>query len=75
MTQRFGKWPKYVGRGLDAWDTALVLEKRLYYVGNSFRIFKYFTNGLNMWELTQRFCKMPNILVKWLKYMMQGLSI
>ena len=24
MTQRFGKFPKYLGNGLDAWDTALV---------------------------------------------------
>ena len=22
MTQRFGKWPKYLGTGLDAWGTA-----------------------------------------------------
>ena len=27
MTQRFGKWPKYLGNGLDTWDTALVFEK------------------------------------------------
>ena len=32
MTQRFGKWPKYLGNGLDTWGTALVFEKRLYYV-------------------------------------------
>ena len=32
MTQRFGKWPKYLGNGLDTWDTALVFEKQLYYV-------------------------------------------
>ena len=38
MTQRFGKWPKYLGNTLDTWDTAEVLEKRLYYVGNSLRI-------------------------------------
>ena len=38
MTQRFGKWPKYLGNGLDKWDTALVFEKRLYYVGNGLRI-------------------------------------
>ena len=38
MTQRFGKFPKYFGNGLDTWGTALVLEKRLYYVGNGFRI-------------------------------------
>ena len=34
MTQRFGKWPKYLGNGLDTWGTALVFEKGLYYVGN-----------------------------------------
>ena len=38
MTQRFGKRPKYLGNGLDRWDTALVFEKRLYYVGNGFKI-------------------------------------
>ena len=32
MTQRFGKWPKYLGNGLDAWDMALVFKKRLYYI-------------------------------------------
>ena len=38
MTQRFVKWPKYLGNDLDTWDTALVFEKRLYYVGNGLRI-------------------------------------
>ena len=38
MTLRFGKWPKYLGNGLDTWDMALVFEKRLYYVGNGLRI-------------------------------------
>ena len=38
MTQTFGKWPKYFGNGLDTWDTALVFEKRLCYVGNGLRI-------------------------------------
>ena len=38
MTQRFGKWPKYLGNGLDTLDTALEFEKRLYYVGNGLRI-------------------------------------
>ena len=38
MTQRFGKLPKFLGNSLDTWDTALVFEKRLYYVGNGFRI-------------------------------------
>ena len=22
INQRFGKWPKYLGNGLDTWDTA-----------------------------------------------------
>ena len=38
MTQRFGKWPKYLGNGLDTWGKALVFEKGLYYVGNGLRI-------------------------------------
>ena len=37
MTQTFGKWPKYLGNGLDTWNTALVCKKRLYYVGNGLR--------------------------------------
>ena len=38
MTQRFGKFPKYLGNGLDTFDMAYVFEKRLYYVGNGLRI-------------------------------------
>ena len=38
MTQRFGKWPKYLGYGSDTFNTALIFEKRLYYVGNGLRI-------------------------------------
>ena len=38
MTQRFGKWPKYLGNGLDAWGNAQVFEKRLNYLGNGLRI-------------------------------------
>ena len=38
MTQRFEKWPKYLGNGLDTLDTALVFEKHLYYVLNGLRI-------------------------------------
>ena len=37
-TQRFGKWPKYLGIDLDTWGTASVFEKRLNYVGNGLRI-------------------------------------
>ena len=38
MTHRFGKWPKYLGNGLDTWDTSLLFEKRLNYVENGLRI-------------------------------------
>ena len=38
MTQRFGKWPKYLRSGLDTSDKAIVFDKRLYYVGNGLRI-------------------------------------
>ena len=38
MTQRFGKWPKYLGNGLDTWETDLVFEKRLYFPGNGLKI-------------------------------------
>ena len=38
MTQRFRKWPKYLGNGLDTFDTDFVFEKRLYYVGNGLTI-------------------------------------
>ena len=30
---------------------------------------KYLTNGLNMWELTQRFLEMAKIFGKWLRYL------
>ena len=38
MTQRFVKWPKFLGNGLDTWDTALVFENRRYYVEKGLRI-------------------------------------
>ena len=38
MTQRFGKWIKYLGNGLGTWDTALIFENRVYYVGKGIRI-------------------------------------
>ena len=37
MTQRFGKWPKYLGNA-DTWGTAKVFENRLNYVGNGLKI-------------------------------------
>ena len=38
MTQRFGKWPKYLANGLDTCRTAEVFENRLNYLGNGLRI-------------------------------------
>ena len=38
MIQRLGKWPKYLGNGLGTWDTALIFENRVYYVGKGIRI-------------------------------------
>ena len=62
-----------------------MFEKRLNYVGNDVDLWKvskisgnclkYLTNGLNMWELTQRFWELAKIFVKWLKYMGHGLCI
>ena len=36
---------------------------------------KYLTTCSNMFELTQRFWEMAKRLVKWLRYMVNGLSI
>ena len=33
---------------------------------------KYFTNGVNMWKLTERFWEMAKIFGKWLRYMRHG---
>ena len=38
MTQRFEKYPNYLGKGLGTWDTALIFETRLYCVGKGLRI-------------------------------------
>ena len=73
MTQRFGRRPKYLGNGLDTWDTALVFEKKwLRYMGHGFstallcwKWLKNLTNGYNMWEMTY-------IFGKWLKYLRNG---
>ena len=61
MTQRFEKWPKYLGNDLDTWDMALVFEKRLYYVGNGLRI-KNVENDIEIQEMAE-------IFRKWLKYL------
>ena len=49
MTQRFGKWPKYLGNGFDTWDTAYVFEKQLLLC---WKWLMNLTNGLNIWEMT-----------------------
>ena len=46
-----------------------ICGKWLKYVWKSL---KYLTNGLNMWELTERFWEMAKIFGKWLRYMRQG---
>ena len=53
MTQRFGKWPKYLGNGFDTWarlkylrngftmlEMAYQFDKRLKYVGNDVYMFE-----------------------------------
>ena len=50
MTQRFRKWPKYLGN--DTWD--------FYYVGNGLEFdkrFKYVGNDVSIWEMAQVFEK------------------
>ena len=59
MTQRIGKWPKYLGNGLDTWYKAEVFEKRALLC---WKWLKNLTNGLNMWVMTY-------ICGKWLKYL------
>ena len=65
MAQVFEKRQNYVGNDVDLWEVSKIYWKWL----------KYLTNGLNMYELTQRFWEMAKIFVKWLKYMEHGLSI
>ena len=38
MTQRFGKWPKYLGNSFDTWGKAKVFDDRLNYLGNGLKI-------------------------------------
>ena len=65
MAQVFEKRLNSVGNDVDLWKVSKIYGKWL----------KYWTNGLNMWELTQRFFEMATIFVKWLKFMGYGLSI
>ena len=65
MTQRFGKWPKYLGNGLDTWDTALVFEKRFTMLEMALEFdkrFKYVGNDVYIWEMDQAFEKLLNYL-------------
>ena len=41
MTQRFGKWPKYLGNGLDTWG----------------KLLKNVENDLEIWEMAKIFGK------------------
>ena len=54
-----------MGNNVDLWEMAKIYGKWL----------KYFTNDLNMLELTERFWEMAKMFVKWLRYMGHGLSI
>ena len=65
MAQVFEKRLNNEGNDVDLWVVSKIYMKWL----------KYLTNGLNMWELTQRFWEMAKIFVKWLKYIEHGLNI
>ena len=67
MTQRFGKWQKYLGNGLDILVTDSVFEIRYKYVANDLNILnmasmcgkwlKYLRNGFSMLEMAYEFDK------------------
>ena len=38
MTQRFGKWPKYLGNGQNIWEMATIFVKWLKYMGHGLSI-------------------------------------
>ena len=62
MTQRFGKWLKYLENGLDISGTAKVFQVRHKYVANDLKNInmasmwggrlKYLRNGFTMLEIT-----------------------
>ena len=62
MTQRFGKWLKYLGNGIDIWATAQVFEVFHKYGANDLNILtmasmcgkrlKYLRNGFTILEMT-----------------------
>ena len=61
MTQRFGKWLKYLGNGLDIWGTAKVFQVHHKYVAKDLNILnmplmcgkriKYLRNGFTMLKM------------------------
>ena len=59
---KFEKRLNYVGKDVDLWEVSKIYGKWL----------KYLTNGLNMWELNQRFWEMTKIFGKCLRYMFHG---
>ena len=66
MTQRFGKWPKYLENGLDTWDTPLMFEKgfpMLEMASEFDKRFKYVGNEVYIWEMAQFFEKRLNCVI------------
>ena len=64
VTQRFGKWPKYLGRCSDTFNTALrsgfaMLEMALEFD----KRFKYVGNDEYIWEMAQVFEKRINYVL------------
>ena len=67
MTQRFGKWLKYLGNGLDIFGTAQVFEVRHKYVAKDLTILnliwmcgkriKYIRKGFTMLKMIEEFDK------------------
>ena len=54
MTQRFTKWQKYSGNGLDAWGTAKYFKNSLTMLEMALEIdnrLKYVGNDECMWEM------------------------
>ena len=61
----FEKRPKYVGNDVDLWEMAQICGKMTLLFDNRL---KNVENDLEIWE-------MAKIFVKWLRYILHGLSI
>ena len=71
MSQRFGKWLKYVGNGLDTWGTSQVFEKRHKLVANNLNILNMAQicgKGLSILETALQCWKVLKNLKTWHKY-------